>query len=185
MNFLSKNMRYLRKQHKLSQQQFADALGIKRSNIAAYETKNVEPRLSLIHQMANFFEVTLADLVITDLTQQLVSPTQSIGSTASSQGSNEILSTKILDDLKQHNGKIQRMLEGFKVFYEYKKGLSIDGKGHEGDIDNFLVFIDHMLEYNRMVENLLYPDRQREGGMGHLKGHNQESVVYPSSSATP
>ena len=70
MNYLSRNLRYLRKRKKLSQQQFADILNIKRSNIAAYETKNVEPRLALINTMAEYFGVSLSDIISADLKER-------------------------------------------------------------------------------------------------------------------
>ncbi len=150
MNFLSSNIKFLRKQRKLSQQQLADDLGVKRSNIAAYETKNVEPRLALINEMAMYFSVALEDLVITDLKAVHLR-----GGASSDQREKGLPSTSV-DEIAQLSGKIHRMLDGFKVFYEFKKKMNqVDSGTPVGDIDNFLTFINHMLEYNRLIENIV------------------------------
>ena len=154
MNYLSSNIKFLRKQRKLSQQQLADDLGVKRSNIAAYETKNVEPRLALINEMAQYFCVALEDLVITDLKQANAN-----GGMVSEERSNGLPSASV-DEIANLSGKIQRMLDGFKIFYEFKRKLN-KGDTPVGDIDNFLVFINHMLEYNRMIENVVNPGTDR------------------------
>ena len=57
ISYLSKNLKFLRKSRQWSQEELARRLGIKRSNIAAYESKNVEPRLSLLLSMAKLFNV--------------------------------------------------------------------------------------------------------------------------------
>ncbi len=178
MNYLSSNIKFLRKQRKLSQQQLADDLGVKRSNIAAYETKNVEPRLALIHEMANYFEVTLEDLVIVDLKADYITGGKSRGGAATG------LPSASVDEIAQLSGKIQRMLDGFKVFYEFKKKMN-EGEPESpvGDIDNFLVFINHMLEYNRMIENIVQssvgqtlPDSRRDDSVHHQSAGAAVSV---------
>ncbi|WP_157976226.1 helix-turn-helix transcriptional regulator [Lewinella sp. IMCC34191] len=146
----------MRKQRKLSQQQLADDLGVKRSNIAAYETKNVEPRLALINEMAMYFSVPLEDLVISDLKQLHLD-----GATGGHRNDHGLPSTSV-DEIAQLSGKIHRMLDGFKVFYEFKKKMNeADTDTPVGDIDNFLTFINHMLEYNRLIENIVKTNERR------------------------
>ncbi len=161
MNFLSSNIRFLRKRLKLSQQQLADDLGVKRSNIAAYETKNVEPRLSLINRMAQYFSVALEDIIITDLS------TVDFSGKGGGLSGVSALSDSSLEEIKEVSDKIQQMLDGFKVFYEFKRETNENTKaGTDGDIENFLVFISHMSEYNRLIENSLNPDAvQAEDGI--------------------
>ncbi|NJB87466.1 transcriptional regulator with XRE-family HTH domain [Lewinella marina] len=171
MNYLSSNIKFLRKQRKLSQQQLADDLGVKRSNIAAYETKNVEPRLALIHEMATYFGVALEDLVITDLKAEYIGGGKGRGARATG------LPPTSVEEIVQLSGKIQRMLDGFKVFYEFKKNMNQhDGETPVGDIDNFLVFINHMLEYNRMIENIVTANAGRAAAAGPAA---QEAVGTP------
>ncbi|MCP9234540.1 helix-turn-helix domain-containing protein [Lewinella sp. JB7] len=172
MNFLSSNIRFLRKRRKLSQQQLADDLGIKRSNIAAYETKNVEPRLSLINDMARYFSVPLEDMVVTDIAS-LGSEDEVIN------GLNRVLNQNTIEEIKEVSEKIQRMLDGFKVFYEFKREMN-DGSAlaTDGDIDNFLVFINHMSEYNRLIENSLNPTSDSIMGERVDEDAHASSAVY-------
>nr|WP_256534071.1 helix-turn-helix transcriptional regulator [Lewinella sp. JB7] len=172
VNFLSSNIRFLRKRRKLSQQQLADDLGIKRSNIAAYETKNVEPRLSLINDMARYFSVPLEDMVVTDIAS-LGSEDEVIN------GLNRVLNQNTIEEIKEVSEKIQRMLDGFKVFYEFKREMN-DGSAlaTDGDIDNFLVFINHMSEYNRLIENSLNPTSDSIMGERVDEDAHASSAVY-------
>lgn len=153
MNYLSSNIRFLRKRRKISQQQLADDLGVKRSNIAAYETKNVEPRLSLIESLAQYFGVSLEDFIVTDLMvdDQNQAPVSEIVPALDKQQ----LSSSAVREIEQVAEKVQRMLEGFKVFYEFKLDKLNPGGEGQGDIDNFLVFINHMSEYNQLIGQTL------------------------------
>lgn len=126
-------------------------MGIKRSNIAAYETKNVEPRLSFINELANYFEIPLEDLVLTDLRSRYAESGEE-----GLPGGKAGLSSDSIDEIRQIANKIQRMLDGFKVFYEFKQRMNEQDAGtDDGDIDNFLIFINHMSEYNRLIEDSL------------------------------
>lgn len=147
MNNLSRNIRFLRKQLDLSQQQLADTLSIKRSNIAAYETKNVEPRLSLINRMSEFFRVSLTDLIMNDI--------EALRRRGGPESELFLGADRALE-LMQQSDKINKMLEGFKVFYEYKK--EVGETTSTNDIDNFLVFISHMLDYNERIASAIQPD---------------------------
>jgi len=151
VNFLSSNIRFLRKYRKLSQQQLADDLDIKRSNIAAYETKNVEPRLSFINKLADYFGFPLEDLILKDL-RSLYAEYGEEGL----HGNGGALSPDSVAEIKRVANKVQRMLDGFKVFYEFKRKRNAqDSGGADGEIDNFLTFIGHMSEYNKLIEKSL------------------------------
>lgn len=63
MLYLSENLRHLRKTFKISQQKLSDQTNIPRSRIAAYESKNVEPRLEVLIQLADYFNVSLDQIV--------------------------------------------------------------------------------------------------------------------------
>src|ERR1700742_4923383 len=65
-NFMSKissNIKFLRKKKGLTQQQFADQIGIKRSLVGAYEEERAEPKYELLKHMASFFEITVDDFI--------------------------------------------------------------------------------------------------------------------------
>ena len=152
MNFLSSNLRFLRKRRKLSQQQLADDLGVKRSNIAAYETKNVEPRLALINDIARYFAIPLEHLIMTDLAATGPDEFQLL-----TRGGGALTADSVTE-IKEVSNKIQRMLDGFRIFYEFKKEMNDAAHpGSESDIENFLVFISHMAEYNRLIEASITP----------------------------
>ena len=48
------NLKYLRKKKGLTQQQFADALEIKRSLVGAYEEERAEPKYELLKRFSTF-----------------------------------------------------------------------------------------------------------------------------------
>jgi len=70
MIYLKENMRYLRKQKKMTQGDLADKLDIKRSLIGSYEEGRGVPKLSVIKQMADLLEVSLDTLLAVDLSSE-------------------------------------------------------------------------------------------------------------------
>src|SRR6202000_3554500 len=65
-NFMSKislNIKFLRKKKGLTQQQFADEVGIKRSLVGAYEKERAEPKYDLLKNIASFFDITVDDFI--------------------------------------------------------------------------------------------------------------------------
>ncbi|WP_069659744.1 XRE family transcriptional regulator [Arcticibacter eurypsychrophilus] len=63
MRNISNNLRYLRKNKKLTQQQFADTMEIKRSLVGAYEEDRAEPRYDLLKKFAEFYELSMDELI--------------------------------------------------------------------------------------------------------------------------
>jgi transcriptional regulator with XRE-family HTH domain len=63
MNDFSTNLKYLRCEYKLSQQQIADSIGIKQRTYSDYETGKSEPQLDVLKKLAKFFRVSLDVLV--------------------------------------------------------------------------------------------------------------------------
>src|SRR6201996_9322389 len=65
-NFMSNipsNIKFLRKKKGLTQQQFADQIGIKRSLVGAYEEERADPKYDLLKKMALFFEISIDDFI--------------------------------------------------------------------------------------------------------------------------
>lgn len=60
---ISDNLRYLRKQKGLTQQQFADLMEIKRSLVGAYEEDRADPRYDLLKKFAIFYELSIDELI--------------------------------------------------------------------------------------------------------------------------
>ncbi len=65
---MGKNIRFIRKKLQLTQEQFGQQLGIKRSLVGAYEEGRAEPRLELLQKMALLAGFSLDSLIGHDLT---------------------------------------------------------------------------------------------------------------------
>ncbi|WP_428331135.1 helix-turn-helix domain-containing protein [Mucilaginibacter sp.] len=63
MSNIPSNIKFLRKKKGLTQQQFADAVGIKRSLVGAYEEERADPKYDLLKKIALFFEVSIDDFI--------------------------------------------------------------------------------------------------------------------------
>lgn len=70
MKYIAENIRFLRKQKKLTQDDLAIKIGVKRSLIGSYEEGRAIPKLSLLQAMAFYFNVALNDLLDKDLSNQ-------------------------------------------------------------------------------------------------------------------
>ncbi len=69
MKNLRKNVRFLRKQHGYTLQQFADILGISKSLISQFESNCCGLSIDVILQIRSLFNVSLDDLFFKDLTK--------------------------------------------------------------------------------------------------------------------
>ena len=75
---IGNNIRYLRTQHGLSQEDLAEKLGYKSyTTITKWESGVSEPTLKKASEIASFFNLSVNDLCDTDLTNIGTSPTQS------------------------------------------------------------------------------------------------------------
>lgn len=59
---IASNLKFLRKKKGLTQQQFADALEIKRASVGAYEEDRAEPKYELLRKIAQFYDLTMDEL---------------------------------------------------------------------------------------------------------------------------
>lgn len=67
MHYLNENLKFLRRKKGLTQQELADELGVNRANIGSYEENRSEPRLGTMLKICNYFQITVDELLITDL----------------------------------------------------------------------------------------------------------------------
>lgn len=63
MSNISNNLKFLRKKTKITQQQFADLMGIKRASVGAYEEDRAEPKYDLLKKIANHYGISMDSLV--------------------------------------------------------------------------------------------------------------------------
>jgi phage repressor protein C with HTH and peptisase S24 domain/transcriptional regulator with XRE-family HTH domain len=68
-NYFPANLLFLRKQFELNQTQFADFLGKKKSIIGPYEKGEVEPDISTLLKISEYFGISISDLIGTDLSK--------------------------------------------------------------------------------------------------------------------
>ncbi len=69
MSLISDNIRYLRKKLGLTQEQFSEQIGIKRSLLGAYEEGRADPRLTTLTTMANTFGTSVDILISKDVSK--------------------------------------------------------------------------------------------------------------------
>lgn len=65
--FLAQNLKYLREQRGLSQRAFSEEIGLSGSAVGMWETEERKPDIEMIIRLAEYFGVTLDDLVLRDL----------------------------------------------------------------------------------------------------------------------
>ena len=69
MTHIGKNIVYLRKKNKWTQDDLALKLNVKRSLIGSYEEERASPKLDLINKIVALFDISMEDLVSTDLSK--------------------------------------------------------------------------------------------------------------------
>lgn len=68
-NFLGNNLKYLREKNNIYQNQLANYLNVDQSTIAKWENKTREPNLDYIVKIANYFNISIGDFIILDLSK--------------------------------------------------------------------------------------------------------------------
>lgn len=80
MSNIAQNLKYLRKKHKLTQQQFADNMEIKRSLVGAYEEDRAEPKYELLKKIAEYFDLSIDEFINEEINEQWSPKPKSEGS---------------------------------------------------------------------------------------------------------
>lgn len=70
MTTISKNIKFLRKRKRLTQEQLAEKIGIKRSLLGAYEEGRADPRLNNLLAVSRIFDVSVDRLISGELTEE-------------------------------------------------------------------------------------------------------------------
>ncbi|HLG04284.1 MAG TPA: LexA family transcriptional regulator [Bacteroidia bacterium] len=79
MNKLARNIAHLRKLRKLSQEELAEALKIKKSRLGSYEETRSEPPLELLIRFSEYFNLPVDILLKKDLTKSDTLPSIEVG----------------------------------------------------------------------------------------------------------
>jgi transcriptional regulator with XRE-family HTH domain len=72
MHTAGENIRKYREQKKVSQEEMAQSLNVTRQTVSSWETGRTEPDLDTLHRIAQYFEVTVEELIYS---QRLKEPT--------------------------------------------------------------------------------------------------------------
>ena len=65
--YLAKNLKLLREQRGKTQQELAKLFGVKQKTLSSWECGSRTPVIGMIVEMAKYYEVSLDDLVLTDM----------------------------------------------------------------------------------------------------------------------
>jgi len=68
-NYISANLRYLRKTKKISQTELCDGVKVTSATISNWERGKSEPTASQLIQLSQLFEVSISDLIGSDLSE--------------------------------------------------------------------------------------------------------------------
>ncbi|HEY5689999.1 MAG TPA: LexA family transcriptional regulator [Cyclobacteriaceae bacterium] len=183
MPAINENIRYIRKKLKLTQDQFGQQLGIKRSLVGAYEEGRAEPRLELLGKMAGLIGLPVDALLSDDLNTE---------STAKPEHKNysrgkEVLVVSIDSNRKDNIELVpQRAAAGYMNGYadtEYVKelpkfNLPMLGSGtyraFEISGDSMLPILPGTIIVGEYVENL----KDLKNGKTYVLVTNREGIVY-------
>lgn len=119
MTTVSKNIKFLRKKDRLTQEQLAEKIGIKRSLLGAYEEGRADPRLNNLLVIARIFDVSVDKLISSDISDPQAS---SDTDTTSSHGKNNGL--KILSITVDKDNKENIELVPYKASAGYLNGYA-------------------------------------------------------------
>lgn len=147
-HFLAGNLRRLRQAKGISQQELAESVGLKRSNIASYESGIVEPRPERFLALARFFKIDPSILLIQDLSA--LEPDHPLFRGES--GEFERVD-RLLQQLTGKTNDLEKVLEGFRAFHELKNARSTSTDSAttalRHDMENLMHILENLLETNR------------------------------------
>jgi transcriptional regulator with XRE-family HTH domain len=63
MSHLAENLRWLRKNHHITQTELAEAVGLNRPIIGSYEEGRAEPKIEVLRNLADYFKISVDQLV--------------------------------------------------------------------------------------------------------------------------
>lgn len=93
-DLIASNIKYLRKSKGLTQDQFADKIGVNRAMIGSYEEGRAVPKLSVMQDMAHYFGIRIDAVINVDLSANIGDED---GMSADAKGSNLRVVSTIVD----------------------------------------------------------------------------------------
>lgn len=161
--YLASNIQYLRKKRQLSQAALAENLGMTRSKIASYENNKAEPSAVKLAALARFFNVSLSQLIESDLQTlpnfQILPANTNIREDLSSMLEDRC---QIVENFEEKSIKLRKIAEGFRAFYELKmstlshfspevESLSRSFENVLQVMDSFVTSNEELIEYLKKI----------------------------------
>lgn len=147
MHFVSNNIKFLRKKHRLSQCQLADKIGLKRGNIASYEKSIAEPKILNLTKLANYFQVSISDFVTSDLSSGIPE--------VDSPNSEPILVEDEFSKIKAQCAEFDSMLKGMHCYHGFRMKQideqSDDIKMLSNEVERLLSVAESLMESHKYL----------------------------------
>ncbi|MDX1939556.1 MAG: helix-turn-helix domain-containing protein [Saprospiraceae bacterium] len=115
IDFLSQNIRHLRKRLNISQEELAAKIGLNRGNIASYENGTAEPKICNLLKLAHIFGISITDFTQKDLTRDENYLEAQI--TFQAERDEEI---EVLEDYQQRAAELRNVIESLHTCHSFK-----------------------------------------------------------------
>ncbi|HET8859832.1 helix-turn-helix transcriptional regulator [Marivirga sp.] len=166
MTKISDNIKYLRTEKGLSQTAMAEAVGLKRGNIASYEKELAQPSIENLVKIADYFGIDIHQIVNDDLQYsskrniQESNPFKIFEEKFPIKGLkdrvNALKGSQNSDDkvkrLKNQNKDIHKMVDGFRAFHKMRMNSNQNpedlNKKLSADYENLLDILHTVLKSN-------------------------------------
>jgi len=116
VSLLASNIKHLRKQESISQEELANQLDLNRGNIASYENGTAEPKICNLVNLAHYYKVTLIDLITTDLHCPIALKTARENYKYELKQEDRVILEKYIAQAEE----LKSVLEGLRVCHQYQ-----------------------------------------------------------------
>lgn len=128
--YFAQNLKHLRKQKGIKQEELAEAVGAKRSTVGNWETGSREPDISMLVRITEYFNVTLDELVIKNMGPLLPRYAENLCFLRKQHGMEqsdlaELLGVKVPVVSKYESGKLLISVDKLLILSDYF-GVSLD-----------------------------------------------------------
>jgi transcriptional regulator with XRE-family HTH domain len=169
MHYFARNLKYLRRRKKLSQEELAGLVGLNRGNIASYEKQTAEPNMLNLVRIGKFFNTDLNELLEKDFSARETLIGQLDQMESGTGVNHEKVEEILIESLENHQDKIEkfrkrsdemaRILEGFKLFHKFRMeqsdSLSDDVRKMALDYEKLLEVLEEVMSTNKHILQLI------------------------------
>jgi len=131
---LAANIRHLRKQLSLSQEDLANKLDLNRGNIASYEKGTAEPKICNLLNLSHFYKVSVIDLTSSDLQCPIA-----LGTARNNyQYDLKEEDKAVLEKFNEQAAELEKVMESVRVCHDFKlKSMEQVPPGLQCIVSNF------------------------------------------------